>query len=149
MVRRRTLIRAAAGALALAAGCSGSGGGGETTAGGGGATVVETTSVSMVDTQFDPRNVRVEAGAEVTWTNEDEGGHTVTAASDNWSLDVEVAGGERTSHAFAESGVYDVYCRFHGSPDLSGMSMKVAVGDATIEDPLTGGGDGGGEGGGY
>lgn len=148
MFLRRTVLRAAgAGALAAVAGCSGAGGGADgTTTGGTGATVVETTSVSMVDTQFDPRNIRVEAGAEVTWTNEDDVGHTVTSASDNWSLDVEVAGGERATHAFPERGVYDAYCRFHGSADLSGMSMRIAVGDAAIEAPLT---DGGGEDGGY
>lgn len=127
------------------------GGGSDNTATDGGSdgssgAVVETTSVTMVDTQFDPRNVHVDPGATVTWTNEDSASHTVTSASDNWSKDSEVGGGEKTSHTFEESDVYDVYCVFHGSADLSGMSMKVAVGDATIDDPLGGasGGDSGG-----
>lgn len=119
------------------AGCTGG-------SGGGGSAVVETSSVTMVNTQFDPRNIRVDAGATVTWTNEDGSAHTVTSASDNWSADVNVPAGESASHAFEESGVYDVYCTYHGSSDLSGMSMKVAVGDATIEEPL--GGDTGGGG---
>ena len=97
----------------------------------------------MVDSQFDPRNVRVDVGATVTWTNEDVAGHTVTNASDNWSFDETVDGGATASHAFEASGVYDVYCRFHGTADLTGMSMKVAVGDATIDQPLGAGGGGG------
>lgn len=44
---------------------------------------------------------------------------------------------------FAASGVYDGYCRVHGGTALSVMRMNIAVGDATIEEPL-GQGDGGG-----
>lgn len=98
----------------------------------------------MAEAQFDPRNVYVETGTELTWRNEDGTTHTVTAASDALDVDSEVSGGESTTHRFESSGVYGFYCRFHGSPDLSGMSMKVAVGDAAIEDPLGGGGGGGG-----
>lgn len=115
---------------------------------GGDSGVRETSSVTMVNTQFKPRNIHVDVGTEVTWTNEDSGAHTVSAASNNWSKDTEVAGGGSTTHTFSESGVYDVYCRFHGSQDLSGMSMKIAVGDAEIQNPLGAGGGGGG-GGGY
>lgn len=149
MQRRRYL--AATGGLAVPlAGClggsddDGSGGDGDT--GGDGAAVVETTDVSMVASQFDPRNVHVSAGATVTWTNEDGAAHTVTAASDNWSFDENVPGGEATQYTFESSGVYDVYCTYHGSADLTGMSMKVGVGDATIEEPLGGSGGGGGGG---
>ncbi|MFB6304485.1 MAG: cupredoxin domain-containing protein [Haloferacaceae archaeon] len=135
MLRRRTVLRGlGTGVVASVAGCSADGG----TAG------VETSSVSMVDEQFDPRNVRVDAGTTVTWTNEDPTAHTVTSASDDWNVDVEVPGGETVSHTFENAGVYGVYCRFHGSRDLTGMSMKVAVGDATIAEPLGDGGDGGG-----
>lgn len=97
---------------------------------------VETSTVDMVDFQFDPRNVHVDNGPEVTWINQDSTSHTVTNASDNWSKDTVVEGGGETTHTFTDSDVYDVYCRFHGSADLSGMSMKISVGDATIQDPL-------------
>lgn len=141
---RRGFLRAS-GVVAAAtavAGCSGGsgGGGGDTTDGGGSDAVKETTEVAMTGSQFQPRNIHVDAGATVTWTNEDGYAHTVTAASDNWSFDEEVSGGGSVSHTFENSGVYDVYCKFHGSADLTGMSMKIAVGDATIEDPLGGGG---------
>lgn len=144
--RRAVLSLAAAGGLALAAGCAGSGGPGAGEGGDGDDGVVETSSVTMTGSQFDPRNVHVDAGATVTWTNADAAAHTVTSASGNWDMDAEVAGGEEVTHTFEESGVYDVYCSIHGSEDLSGMSMKVGVGDAAIESPL-GGSDS--EGGGY
>ncbi|MFB6086330.1 MAG: hypothetical protein ABEJ84_05940 [Halodesulfurarchaeum sp.] len=50
----------------------------------------------------------------------------------------------RRPHTFEESGVYEAYCSYHGSASLSGMSMKIAVGDATIEDPLGESSDGDG-----
>lgn len=138
---RRSIVRLTGIGLAgVLAGCTGDAGSGDR-----GASIERTTEVSMENTQFQPRNVSADAGATVTWTNRDDSVHTVTSASDNWSKDTEVAGGEQAAHTFEQDGVYDVYCRNHGSADLSGMSMKVGVGDATIEDPLGGGGsDGGG-----
>jgi plastocyanin len=139
MIRRRTFLGGVAtGGLALVAGCTGG------SNSGGSATVEETSSVSMTGSQFDPRNISVDAGTTVTWTNDDSFEHTVTSASDNWNKDSRVAGGEETTHTFEESGVYEVFCSIHGGSDLSGMSMKVGVGDATIDEPLGGGGDGSG-----
>lgn len=138
MHRRQFLTGTATLATAFVAGCAGGGGDG-----GGDSAVKQTSDVTMENSQFQPRNIAVDAGTTVTWTNEDSTSHTVTSASDNWSKDVEVAGGKTATHAFEESGVYDVYCRFHGSPDLSGMSMKIAVGGATIQRPLGDDGDGG------
>lgn len=151
MNRRPFLRTTSAIAIGLIAGCTG-GGNGDGGGGGGdgdGSAAQETADIAMVDSQFDPRNARVEVGATVTWTNEDSTSHTVSSASDNWDLDVTVDGGGEATHTFEESGVYDVYCRFHGSADLSGMSMKIAVGDATIESPLGGGGSSGDGGGPY
>lgn len=136
--RRRVLQLAGSTATVALAGCTG---------GTGGAQVVETSSVSMTNSQFDPRNIHVDTGTTVTWTNDDMTEHTVTSASNNWNMDVIVAAGEKTTHTFEKSGVYDVYCSYHGGPDLSGMSMKIGVGDASIDEPL--GGTGGGDGGGY
>lgn len=138
--RRAVLNGIASGGIVLLAGCSGG------SQSGGSASVEETSSVSMTGAQFDPRNIHVDTGTEVTWTNDDSDEHTVTSASDNWSKDATVPAGEQTTHTFQESGVYEVYCRYHGSADLSGMSMKVGVGDASIDDPLGGGGGGGGGG---
>lgn len=149
MKRRNVLEAASAIAAGLLAGCTGGGDGGGDggeDGGGDGSNVEETANIAMVGSQFDPRNARVDAGTTVTWTNEDSAGHTVTSASDNWDFDATVDGGGEATYTFEDSGVYDVYCRFHGSADLTGMSMKIAVGDATIESPL-GGGSGSSDGG--
>lgn len=139
MVQRRTFLSGiVTGGLSLVAGCTGG------SNPGGSGPVEETSSVSMTGSQFDPRNIRVDSGTTVTWTNDDNFEHTVTGASDNWSKDTSVPGGEQTTHTFEESGVYEVYCSIHGGPDMSGMSMKVGVGDATIDEPLGGGSSGGG-----
>lgn len=143
MNRRTYLTTTAAVAIPMIAGCTGGSGSTDGDTEGSG-DVVETTDVSMVGSQFDPRNIHIDIGATVTWTNEDSTAHTVTSASDNWSFDTEVSGGGTAEYTFEESGVYDVYCRFHGSSDLSGMSMKVGVGDATIQSPLGGSEEDGG-----
>jgi len=136
--RRRFLAASAAAAVATVAGCTGNTDGSSS---GGGASVKETSDVSMTGNQFQPRNIHIDTEATVTWTNDDSFEHTVTSASDNWSKDTSVAAGEQTTHTFENGGVYDVYCTIHGGSDLSGMSMKVGVGDATIESPLDGGGN--------
>ncbi|TMT85862.1 hypothetical protein E2L06_04345 [Haloterrigena sp. H1] len=137
-MNRRTILTATGGMSTLfVTGCLG----------GSGPVGEETTDVSMEDEQFDPRNVHADTDATITWTNEGETRHTVTAASDNWEKDSEVPDGAETTHTFGESGVYDVYCSIHGDAELSGMSMKVSIGDATIENPLGDGSDA--DGGGY
>jgi len=134
MISRRQILVTTATAVAGCAGGAGGQGAGQ-----------ETSDVSMTDSQFRPRNIHVDTETTVTWTNEDSRAHTVTSASDNWSKDTTVAPGEETTHTFGDSGVYDVYCTYHGSSELTGMSMKVGVGDATIENPVGGDdGDGGG-----
>lgn len=135
--RRAVLCAAAtAGAFALA-GCQGDDGGdGETptqastpapTAPSG-----PTETVTMFDSSFTPSELEIEQGTTVVWENGDSYAHTVTAASENWEFDVEVPAEGEASHTFERAGLYDVYCRFHGRRDLTGMSMRIAVGDATI-----------------
>lgn len=143
MERRRFLAVSTGLVAPLVAGCLG---GEDGNGGGSGDQVARTSDIAMVANQFDPRNVHVSAGTTVTWTNEDGTAHTVTSASDNWSYDEQVSGSDEAAFTFEDSGVYDVYCTFHGSADLTGMSMKVGVGDATIEEPLGGSGGGGGGG---
>ena len=143
MVQRRSFLRSAvAGGLVLVAGCAGSDGTDPEPA----TTDSGTTTVSMTQSQFDPRNIHVDAGATVTWTNDASVDHTVSSASANWEFDAVLESGEATTYTFEESGVYEAYCSYHGSADLSGMSMKVAVGEATIEEPLGESSDDGGGG---
>ena len=109
-----------------------------------GTAIKETSLVSMTGSQFDPRNVHVDVDTTVMWTSEDSTDRTVMGASDNWSEDTTVSGKE-TTHIFEESGVCDVYCRFHRSFDPLVMIMKVGVKNTTDKSPLGAGGDDGGD----
>jgi plastocyanin len=116
---------------------------------------VQTTTVTTGGTQFDPRNIRVPEGATVTWTNNSGAAHSIRAASGNWEGPGILDPNSEVTHTFEASGVYGAYCRYHGNIDFSGMSMKIAVGDARIRVPAEraadreeGGGGGGGRRGG-
>ncbi len=94
--------------LALTAGC---GGEGETSQ------PVATTEVAMAKSyRYDPRTIEVEAGATVTWTNEDNFTHTVQVDGQE---DHEVEPGESVSITFDEPGTYHYVCRLHRS-DMDG-----------------------------
>jgi len=154
--RRQIVTAVAASGLSLA-GCTGSGTGGSdaqstaTTADGetGGADA----TVRLSDTSFQPREVAVETGATVAWVNEDSFEHDVTAAqfhdvAADWDVSRSLGDGDRTTHTFEESGVYEYYCTVHGESTMCGV---VLVGGATLEQPLPcesdeggGGGSGGG-----
>lgn len=123
-------------------------GGGVVAAGGawwflGRPTVEESTNVAMENSQFRPRNIEVESGDTVVWTNEEDSGegepiiYFLNSATDGWDFEAEVGEGDSTSHTFEESGVYGLYAEGLGGPDLSGMSMKIGV-DESIDDPLGG-----------
>lgn len=137
MYRRKFLVTTATVSIGIFTGCLGGDGEQNNNRDQDSQTSIQKTSnVSMVNSQFSPRNIQIDVGDTVTWTNNDSTAHTVTSGSDNWEKDTEVSGGESTTHTFEEPGIYYVYCRFHGSRDLSGMSMKIAVGNTTIQDPL-------------
>jgi plastocyanin len=96
---RRLLLLAA---LAVAAGCGGSDESAEP---------VETTSVSMAKSyKFEPQRIVVDAGATVTWTNDDNFTHTVQVDGQE---DHEVERGDSVSLEFAEPGTYRYVCTLH------------------------------------
>lgn len=104
--------------------------------------VEETNHVAMKDGRFDPKNVEIDAGETVTWTNEatapegnDPPTYTLASATDNWDLEEELEPGESTSYTFEEGGQYAAYVHDYGSQDLEGMAMKIGVGEA-VEDPI-------------
>lgn len=88
-------------ALVLAAGCAGE----ESSA------PVAATEVEMVKSyRFDPKTIEIEAGATVTWTNEDNFTHTVQVDGQE---DHEVEPGASVSIQFDEPGTYHYVCRLH------------------------------------
>ena len=112
--------------------------------------VEETTEVTLKASQFEPRNIHVDQGATVEWKNNQSFTHVLVpngvrypnGDTGDWRLresgdmGVEVGGNSSLEYTFEESGVYDLFCNIHGNPDMSGMSMRIAVGDAEMQKPL-------------
>jgi plastocyanin len=88
--------------VAIAAGCGNSGDADAP---------VATTEVSMAKSyRFEPKQIEVDAGRTVTWTNDDNFTHTVKV---DGREDHKVARGESVSIAFDEPGTYHYVCTLH------------------------------------
>jgi plastocyanin len=74
-------------------------------------------SVSIKDAAFTPASITVKVGTTVTWTNNDDMSHTVTA--DNLVGDApstpELVKGDTYSFTFKEVGTYKYHCKIHSS----------------------------------
>lgn len=78
---------------------------------------VATTEVSMPKSyRFDPETIVVDAGATVTWRNDDNFTHTVEVEG---HTDRKVEPGKSVSIAFPKPGTYDYVCTLH-SHDMRG-----------------------------
>ena len=78
---------------------------------------VRTTEVLMPKSyRFDPKTIEVDAGATVTWRNEDNFTHSVEVEGRD---DMKVEPGESVSVTFAKPGTYDYVCTLH-SHDMRG-----------------------------
>jgi plastocyanin len=60
--------------------------------------------------RFDPKNVEVDAGATVTWTNDDNFTHTVHV---DGMEDHKVEPGDKVSISFPTAGTYHYVCTLH------------------------------------
>ncbi|MFP5309559.1 MAG: plastocyanin/azurin family copper-binding protein [Actinomycetes bacterium] len=83
-----------------------------------GAAAGDTVSLSFF--AFDPEELTVSAGSTVTWVNEDDVRHTVTAGTpdapetDRFDLDLP-ANGDTVTFTFDEAGTYAYFCDVHKS----------------------------------
>jgi len=78
----------------------------------GGASPAAKTTVDIIDFAYHPRELRVTAGAAVTFVNRDEEPHTITALDrtfDSGALD----GKSAWTHRFRKPGRYAFLCGFH------------------------------------
>jgi plastocyanin len=84
-------------------------------------------TVSMVNFAFQPNPITITVGTTVQWTDATSStSHTATA--DDGSFDSgTVNGGQTFSFTFTKTGTFGYYCRFHGSPDGSGMAGTIIV----------------------
>lgn len=108
----------------------------------------QTATVSVVDNDFDPAQIEVSSGTTITWTNDGDTPHTVTA--DNGSFESgNLDPGDSFEQTFTEAGEYSYFCDYHGSEGGTGMSGVVTVTDDGTDDPTdpaddNGNGDGDG-----
>ncbi len=77
----------------------------------------KSAKVNIVDLDFDPREVTVAVGAEVTWTNTGQAPHTVTAKDQAWTSDM-LQNGDTFSHTFDAVGRFEYLCNLH--PNMVG-----------------------------
>jgi plastocyanin len=90
-------------------------------------------TVSIRDFSFEPAQLSVEPGTTVTWTNEGNEPHTVTA--DNGLFDSGVLyPGDSYSVQFDGMGTLSYYCTLH--PSMRG-GITVGGGTPVLEQPVT------------
>jgi plastocyanin len=91
--------------------------------------------VTLKNNNFIPKNLVVRAGTEVTWTNDDGVGHTVTADDQSFdshpacgsNSDACLRKGEHFSYTFAKAGRFPYYCRVHGASGGAAMAGTIEV----------------------
>jgi plastocyanin len=75
------------------------------------------TNVTVKLFQYQPGRIQVKAGTKVTWVNEDEIFHTITAgepAKKGGGFDAPLDGkGKSFSFTFSQPGTYSYYCDRH------------------------------------
>jgi plastocyanin len=87
--------------------------------------IQNTWSVNIGDNFFDPPNAAVEPGSTITWTNNGDEPHTVTA--DDGSFDSGVLNpGDSYTVAFDGQGTVTYFCAIH--PQMRGSVTVGAVG---------------------
>ncbi|MEW6155281.1 MAG: cupredoxin family copper-binding protein [Actinomycetota bacterium] len=101
------------GLLAIALAACGGGGDGEASSGGGEATA--TNQVDIVEFNFKPQTITVDAGTTVTWTNSDTFPHSVKAEGDAFPVSPDMAQGQTYSFTFTQAGTYAYFCGIHNS----------------------------------
>lgn len=69
-------------------------------------------TIRMNGARFSPAQLTVAAGTAVTWINDDDEPHTVTAADRSWSSG-NMAPGATYTRSFATGGTYSYVCLYH------------------------------------
>ena len=69
-------------------------------------------TIHVKNFKFEPASVKVRAGDRVSFINDDDEAHTVTA--DDKSFDSEgLDGGQTWQHVFSKPGTYTYFCEMH------------------------------------
>ncbi len=74
-------------------------------------------NVEIADFDFSPRELTVQAGAAITWTNRDSAPHDATDAAGAWATGT-LRQGKSAAIVFDSPGEYEYLCTVH--PDMKG-----------------------------
>ena len=96
-----------------------------------------------IDQRFNPLNITIPVGADVTWINEDESEHTVTSGNVTNQVHERIYDGrfysgilgseDSFSHIFNEPGIYSYFCSPH--PWMTGfVIVEGSIQDADMQD---------------
>lgn len=94
--------------------------------GGAGASSPSGPAVTVLDNEFSPKQLHINVGDTVTWTNNGQVAHTVTA-DDNKFDSGNIDAGKTYSHTFTAPGTYAYYCALHGGAGGVGMAGVIIV----------------------
>lgn len=61
---------------------------------------------------FNPAQLEITVGTTVTWNNNDQATHTVTARDNSFNSG-DMPNGASFSHTFEQSGAFEYYCQYH------------------------------------
>lgn len=87
-------------------------------------------TISILYDSFSPKELHIKVGQTVTWTNNGQIPHTVTADDNSFdSGDLQI--GQSYSQTFHKPGRYAYYCRLHGAAGGYGMAAVLIVDAAT------------------
>lgn len=79
------------------------------------------TSIGMSGMSFSPGTTSIKAGSTITWTNNDNTSHTVTADDNSFDSGSIPVGGKFIK-TFPNAGSFPYHCNFHG-----GMTGTITV----------------------
>ncbi|MDI3322096.1 cupredoxin domain-containing protein [Pinibacter soli] len=78
----------------------------------------QSNAVSIENMLYNPGNLTVKAGTTVSWTNNDNVDHTVTANDGSFDSGA-IKTGSKYSHTFSTTGTFSYHCTFHADMKAS------------------------------
>lgn len=94
--------------------------------GGAGGSAPSGPTVTVLDNEFSPKQMHINVGDTVTWVNNGQVAHTVTADANKFDSG-NIDAGKTYSHTFTEPGTYAYYCALHGGAGGVGMAGVIIV----------------------
>ncbi len=90
---------------------------------------VDSTTVKIINFTFNPKAVRVPVGTTITWTNDDDIGHTVASVGSRLFRSKTMDTEDKYSFTFTQAGTYEYRCTLHAN-----MTGTIVVQDRTTDD---------------